>query len=194
MHGGSVRSRESRHRHRKHVQRANPARKPVDPSKPGTRARARRRRVGPPRTACACSWSTTTSTARACCRCSWACTTTRRRLPTTDWMPLKALEEFRPHVAFVDIGLPGLNGYEVARRVRAREKGRDEPCVILVALTGWGSDDDKASAQEAGFDFHLTKPVDAQEVEGLLNGLFRTGPAGRESVSRISRVHKWVIK
>jgi CheY-like chemotaxis protein len=52
---------------------------------------------------------------------------------------LKALAEFRPQLAFVDIGLPGLNGYEVARRVRAREKGRNEPPVILVALTGWGA-------------------------------------------------------
>ncbi len=93
---------------------------------------------------------------------------------------LKAMGEFRPQVAFVDIGLPGLNGYEVARRVRAREKGREGPPVILVALTGWGSDDDKARAQEAGFDFHLTKPVDAQAVEVLLNGLFRTSPAGKD--------------
>jgi DNA-binding response OmpR family regulator len=45
-------------------------------------------------------------------------------------------------------------------------------------VTGWGSDDDKARSQEAGFDLHLTKPVDAREVEALLNGLFRTSPAG----------------
>ena len=68
--------------------------------------------------------------------------------------------------------------------MRAREKGRDGPPVILVALTGWGSDDDKARAQEAGFDLHLTKPVDAHEVEVLLNGLFRTGPAGK-SIRRL---------
>ena len=51
--------------------------------------------------------------------------------------------------------------------------------MILVALTGWGSDEDKARSQEAGFDLHLTKPVDAHEVEALLNGLLRTGPAGQ---------------
>ncbi len=92
---------------------------------------------------------------------------------------LKAVAEFRPQLAFVDIGLPGLNGYEVARRVRAREKGRDGPHVILVALTGWGSDEDKARSREAGFDLHLTKPVDTHEVEALLSGLLRTSPAGK---------------
>lgn len=84
---------------------------------------------------------------------------------------IKKLETFRPQLAFLDIGLPGLNGYEVARRVRASEHDRDGPRTILVALTGWGSDVDKARSQEAGFDLHLTKPVDAKDVETLLNGL-----------------------
>jgi CheY-like chemotaxis protein/nitrogen-specific signal transduction histidine kinase len=84
---------------------------------------------------------------------------------------IKKLATFRPQIAFLDIGLPGLNGYEVARRVRAGEHGRDGPRTLLVALTGWGSDVDKTRSQEAGFDLHLTKPVDAKDVETLLNGL-----------------------
>jgi CheY-like chemotaxis protein len=70
-----------------------------------------------------------------------------------------------PHVIFLDIGLPGMNGYEVARAVRA-ELGASAP--VLVALTGWGSEDDKRKSKEAGFDCHLTKPVDVDRVGDLL--------------------------
>ena len=81
-----------------------------------------------------------------------------------------AFATFHPHLAFVDIGLPGLNGYEVARRVRAEvEPAGLRP--ILVALTGWGSDEDKIRSRDAGFDRHLTKPVDPHEVEALLLSL-----------------------
>jgi PAS domain S-box-containing protein len=65
-------------------------------------------------------------------------------------------ESFRPHVAVLDIGMPGRSGYEVAQRVRARH-GRE---IRLVALTGWGSEADVERARDAGFDQHLTKPVD----------------------------------
>jgi CheY-like chemotaxis protein len=68
-------------------------------------------------------------------------------------------------VVFLDIGLPGMNGYEVAMRLRA------EPSLsgaVLVALTGWGSDDDKRRSREAGFDFHLTKPVELTAIERIL--------------------------
>jgi len=78
---------------------------------------------------------------------------------------LKKLAAFEPQVVFLDIGLPGLDGYEVARRMRAEERGRR---ATLVSLTGWGSDDDKKRSREAGFDWHLTKPVNAVEVETLL--------------------------
>jgi DNA-binding response OmpR family regulator len=71
----------------------------------------------------------------------------------------------------VDIGLPGLNGYEVARRVRAQAAEPSGPQPVLVALTGWGSDDDKIRSRDAGFDRHLTKPVDPHEVEALLLSL-----------------------
>jgi PAS domain S-box-containing protein len=65
----------------------------------------------------------------------------------------------------LDIGMPGMNGYEVARQLRALPRGK---ALQLVALTGWGQEEDKRRAAEAGFDHHLTKPVDADEVQALL--------------------------
>jgi PAS domain S-box-containing protein len=81
---------------------------------------------------------------------------------------LSAAETFRPHVILLDIGLPGLNGYDVAREVRARPALHN---VFLVAVTGWGHDDDRRKARDAGFDFHLTKPVDPSALESLLQDL-----------------------
>jgi CheY-like chemotaxis protein len=69
----------------------------------------------------------------------------------------------RPDVALIDIGLPGLDGYEVARRVRA-----DAPGVRLVAVTGYGQPDDLARARAAGFDVHIVKPVDPQQIRDAL--------------------------
>jgi CheY-like chemotaxis protein len=78
---------------------------------------------------------------------------------------LAAALSFMPDIVLLDIGLPGMNGYDVARQLRAEP--RLEACV-LVALTGWGSESDRQRAHEAGFDHHLTKPVDFQELEALL--------------------------
>ena len=75
---------------------------------------------------------------------------------------------FHPELILLDIGLPKLNGYEVARRIRQQPWGRD---MILVALTGWGQDDDRRLSQEAGFDLHIVKPVDLAALEKLLAGL-----------------------
>jgi CheY-like chemotaxis protein len=80
-----------------------------------------------------------------------------------------ALEQVRagaPEVALVDIGLPGMDGYEVARRMRA-EATRP---LLLIALTGYGSTDDKRRSAEAGFDLHLVKPVDPDALERALQG------------------------
>ena len=74
-------------------------------------------------------------------------------------------ESFRPHVAVLDIGMPRMNGYDAARAIRALP-GAD--AVVLVALTGWGQDEDKRRAEEAGFDHHFTKPVDAAQLESLI--------------------------
>jgi len=79
---------------------------------------------------------------------------------------LNTLREFRPDVAFLDIGMPGLTGYEVAQAVRAEPWGRQ---VTLIAVTGWGQPDDKLRARSAGFDQHLIKPIDPAEVDRLLD-------------------------
>lgn len=73
--------------------------------------------------------------------------------------------EFRPRVIFLDIGMPGKDGYQVARELRGRGETRD---AILVALTGWGAQEDRARSRSAGFDHHLTKPAGLASVEALL--------------------------
>ncbi|MBC5767009.1 ATP-binding protein [Ramlibacter albus] len=77
---------------------------------------------------------------------------------------LEAYEEFGPDVVLLDIGLPDIDGYEVARRIRSKGDGAD---VRLVALTGWGQKEDKRMAAEAGFDDHWTKPLDPAKLESL---------------------------
>jgi PAS domain S-box-containing protein len=79
---------------------------------------------------------------------------------------LTAARVFRPDIVFLGIGLPGMNGYEVATRFRREAELRD---VALVALTGWGSEEDRKRSLEAGFDFHLTKPVEVGAVENVLS-------------------------
>jgi PAS domain S-box-containing protein len=81
-------------------------------------------------------------------------------------------ETMRPDIVLIDIGLPGLDGYEVARRIRAR-RGTDP---ILVALTGYGQIDDQRRSLEAGFDAHLTKPVSPDQLTGLLGTLAHSRP------------------
>jgi signal transduction histidine kinase/ActR/RegA family two-component response regulator len=78
---------------------------------------------------------------------------------------LSAVDEWTPHVVILDIGLPDINGYDVARELRRRERCQG---LSLIALTGWGTRDDKQKAMEAGFDLHLTKPVDAMDLRAAL--------------------------
>jgi PAS domain S-box-containing protein len=73
--------------------------------------------------------------------------------------------EFQPHVVLMDLGMPRLNGYEAARQMRQHAWGKD---ILLVALTGWGQDEDKKRTKEAGFDHHLTKPAEPSEIRKLL--------------------------
>lgn len=75
---------------------------------------------------------------------------------------------FRPGVLLLDIGLPGMNGYEVARRLREQDQFQD---LVLIAVTGWGQDEDRRRAHEAGFRHHLVKPVAPAELDRLLAGL-----------------------
>ena len=84
---------------------------------------------------------------------------------------VEAAARLRPDVAVLDIGMPGLTGYDAARRIRSESWGRD---ITLVALTGWGQEEDKRRATGAGFDHHLTKPVDPAALERLLAGLRQT--------------------
>jgi CheY-like chemotaxis protein len=72
---------------------------------------------------------------------------------------------FQPHVILLDIGLPRLNGYEAARRIREQQRQKG---LTLVALTGWGQDEDRRRSVEAGFDAHMTKPVDFAALTKLL--------------------------
>jgi two-component system CheB/CheR fusion protein len=78
------------------------------------------------------------------------------------------IEEFRrirPHVALIDIGLPDIDGCEVARRIRAGDGGKDAK---LIAVTGYGQEEDRQNALRAGFDAHLVKPVAIKELTSLL--------------------------
>lgn len=77
---------------------------------------------------------------------------------------LEMARTFRPEVVLLDIGLPGMDGYEVARRLRAGQESH----LVLVALTGYGQDDDRRLSREAGFDHHLVKPVDLQELARVI--------------------------
>jgi CheY-like chemotaxis protein len=79
-----------------------------------------------------------------------------------------AFEKVQPDTALLDIGMPGLNGYDIARMIRRTAHGR---AVTLIAVTGWGQDSDKAQALQAGFNHHFTKPVEPQALTALLASL-----------------------
>ena len=76
-----------------------------------------------------------------------------------------AAETIQPQIALLDVGMPGINGYEAAQRIRSEPWGRD---ILLVAITGWGNEYDRQQAKQAGFDHHFTKPVDMQQIEMLI--------------------------
>jgi two-component system CheB/CheR fusion protein len=75
---------------------------------------------------------------------------------------------FQPHVVMLEIGMSGMDGYEVARRIRSDPLHRD---MTLIALTGWGQDEDRRRSQAAGFDYHLIKPTDLGDLQTLLTSL-----------------------
>jgi CheY-like chemotaxis protein len=84
---------------------------------------------------------------------------------------LSVADEFRPDCVLLDLGLPGMDGYEVARRLRQQPYGRD---LVLVALTGWQGRDIRARAADAGFDYHLVKPVNWEELERIVESVSRS--------------------
>jgi PAS domain S-box-containing protein len=90
----------------------------------------------------------------------------------------------RPDVVLLDIGLPGMNGYEACRRIRAEDWGRD---MVLIAQTGWGQEEDRRRSEEVGFDAHLVKPVDPAALTkllGTLPAMRRASPSRREARRR----------
>src|SRR5262249_52100452 len=92
---------------------------------------------------------------------------------------IAAAERFRPDAVLMDIGLPRLNGYEACRRIRQEPWGRD---MVVVALTGWGQEDDRHLSREAGFDAHVVKPVDHDALLEFLASL----PSVRGSRSEVN--------
>jgi PAS domain S-box-containing protein len=81
---------------------------------------------------------------------------------------VEAIEKHRPEVVLLDIGLPKLSGHDVCRRVREQSWGKD---IVIIALTGWGQEEDRRKSREAGFDGHLVKPVDPAALLELLSSL-----------------------
>jgi PAS domain S-box-containing protein len=88
---------------------------------------------------------------------------------------LALLEAWRPDMILLDIGMPGMDGYEVARRIRQQLQYQD---IKLIALTGWGQEDDRRRSRDSGFDHHLTKPVDLNALEALLFSPLQPAVAG----------------
>jgi CheY-like chemotaxis protein len=78
---------------------------------------------------------------------------------------LEIAEDFRPDVVLLDIGLPGMNGFEVAHRLRSLPQSRD---ALLIALTGYGEAESRSRSAQAGFDFHMVKPADVNQLLALL--------------------------
>jgi signal transduction histidine kinase/ActR/RegA family two-component response regulator len=74
---------------------------------------------------------------------------------------LQAFEGFRPEIVLLDIGMPGINGLEVARQLRSRNRS---PRTLIIAVTGWGKTEDETASRDAGFDLHLVKPVDEMDL------------------------------
>ncbi|HEX4488775.1 MAG TPA: response regulator, partial [Terriglobales bacterium] len=85
---------------------------------------------------------------------------------------LEIAKAFHPHLVFLDIGMPDMDGYEVARRLRNETWGRNS---VLVALTGWGQHDDRRRSAEAGFNHHLVKPPEFSSLSEILTNLNSNG-------------------
>ena len=96
------------------------------------------------------------------------------RVATDGAQAISVADEFKPNCVLLDLGLPRMDGYEVARRLRDRPYGSD---VVLVAVTGWAGRDIRSRAAEAGFDYHIVKPVNWDEVEKIVRRVVRPAPS-----------------
>jgi DNA-binding response OmpR family regulator len=85
---------------------------------------------------------------------------------------VRSVLQVRPEVVILDLGMPDIDGYEAARRIRAAVS----PPPLLVAVSGWGQEDDRRHSAAAGFDHHLVKPADGAEVLGLIDAALRRSP------------------
>jgi two-component system CheB/CheR fusion protein len=81
---------------------------------------------------------------------------------------LAAARQFHPQIVLLDVGMPGMDGYEIARRLRLDPETRG---TILVAITGWGQSEDRRRSMDAGIDYHLVKPVEPATLQRLVNAL-----------------------
>lgn len=81
---------------------------------------------------------------------------------------LETARKWQPEAVFLDIGLPGMDGYQVAERLRELPKGKD---AILIAITGYGQEDDRRRSRRAGIDHHLVKPVAPDALRSLIDSL-----------------------
>ena len=81
---------------------------------------------------------------------------------------MRLAQDFQPEIVLLDIGMPRLNGYEACKQIRAQAWATQ---VIIIAVTGWGHDEDRRRSKDAGFDMHLVKPLDPLVVERLMRKL-----------------------
>ena len=86
------------------------------------------------------------------------------RVAYTGLEAISTIAIFKPRLAFVDIGMPVMDGYETARRIRSDSEGND---IVLVALSGWGSDEDRRRALQAGFNYHFVKPISFETLQSI---------------------------
>src|SRR5262249_19783177 len=98
------------------------------------------------------------------------------RVATNGVEALALAAEFRPDAIVLDIGMPELDGYQAAKRIREEPWGRN---VVLIAVTGWGQDKDRRRSVDAGFDAHLVKPIDATAIVACLEEPARRRDRGR---------------
>jgi CheY-like chemotaxis protein len=92
---------------------------------------------------------------------------------------LESARTFKPDVIICDIGLPGMDGYQVARTLRAARETRD---IYLIALTGYGREEDQTRSRDAGFSVHMTKPIDFMALRKVLGGLGATHGAKKAEI------------